>query len=148
MCVTKQLHVTRLLFILIFGISCIDLIENPFCKGDLPRYYHGETCNTYWLCYDGYQYPTMQCPGELVYSHLTNGCDVPEKSVCPGDDIDGYIKGNLIQPERIIHKSCGYRHKNGEYEIHQATDFTTPELCGFRQVSCLFNSLNTVVELR
>ena len=97
----------NLFLFLIFDIDCVSHIENQFCngknfkyfsdkdeliKGDVPRYYHGETCNTYWLCYDGYQYPTMQCPGELIYSHFTNGCDVPENSVCPGDDLDGYIK--------------------------------------------------------
>lgn len=32
-------------------------IENIKCSGDNSRYYPGSTCETYWLCYDGYQYP-------------------------------------------------------------------------------------------
>ena len=84
------------IFILLFAFSNgIDLIENSFCKGDIPRYYHGETCNTYWLCYGGYQYPTMTCPGDTVYSQQVNGCVEADKAVCPGDDLEGYVKVNL-----------------------------------------------------
>ena len=32
-------------------------IENVKCFGDYPRYYPGSTCQTYWLCHKGYQYP-------------------------------------------------------------------------------------------
>ena len=32
-------------------------IENVKCFGDNPRYYPGSTCQTYWLCHKGYQYP-------------------------------------------------------------------------------------------
>ena len=32
-------------------------IENVKCSGENPRYYPGSTCETYWLCYNGYQYP-------------------------------------------------------------------------------------------
>ena len=103
-------------------------------KGALPRYYHGESCKNYWLCFDGYQYPMMACPSDLEYNHYSNGCIDPELNICPADELDGLIKQDLILPERIVHKSCGYRHKNGTYTIHEERSFMTDELCGYKQV--------------
>ena len=30
---------------------------NLKCSGDNPRYYPGSTCQTFWICANGYQYP-------------------------------------------------------------------------------------------
>ena len=102
-----------------------------------PKYYHGDACDKYWLCYEGFEWPTMSCPGsDLVYNPIVQGCDLTENSVCPGDDYRGHIERNLIFPELIVHSTCGYRHRNGDYDFYkQASDFMTLDLCGYKQ-SC------------
>ena len=108
--------------------------------GAVPQYYHGETCDTYWLCYGGYQYPLLQCPKGLVFSRHLKGCTKPEFAICPGNEFDGHIKGKLIYPERNVHDTCGSRLKNGDYLIFDKNNFTTPEFCGYRQVECFIST--------
>ena len=102
-----------------------------------PKYYHGDTCEKFWLCYNGQESPTMSCPGtDLVYNPIMNGCDLKANSVCPGDDLRGHIDPKMIFPELVVHSTCGYRHRNGDYDFHKDMDaFMTLDLCGFKQ-SC------------
>lgn len=112
-----------------------------------PKYYHGDTCSKYWLCYEGYEWPAMQCPGsELVYSPIVQGCDKKENSVCPGDDYRGHVEKNLFFPELVVHSTCGYRHRNGTYEFYEkSANFMTPELCGYKQ-SCSTDGMLSIIQ--
>ena len=109
-------------------------------SGPEVRYYYGDSCSKYWLCHDGYQYPISSCStglehyGDLVFSMELKRCVLPEYAVCPGNDFDGYINGKLIFPEKKVHEACGGRQKDGSYVIYDKTNFTTPALCGYRQV--------------
>ena len=77
----------------------------------------------------------MSCPGEdLVYNPTVQRCDEKKNSVCPGDDLRGHIDKNMIFPELIVHSTCGYRHRNGDYEyLENKKPFMTLDLCGFKQ---------------
>ena len=99
-----------------------------------PKYYHGDACNRYWLCYQGKESPPMTCPSDLVYNPIYQTCDLKENSVCPGDDLRGHIDQNMIFPELVVHSSCGYRYRNGSYMYREDREtFMTMDLCGFRQ---------------
>ena len=102
-----------------------------------PKYYHGDSCDKYWLCYQGQESPTMSCPGnDLVYNPIVKTCDLKENSVCPGDDLRGHIDRNMIFPELVVHSTCGNRQRNGDYVFLKDRDaFMTLDLCGFKQ-SC------------
>lgn len=47
----------RLSYILLNFSALSEKIENLKCAGSTIRYYPGNTCSSYWLCFDGYQYP-------------------------------------------------------------------------------------------
>ena len=76
----------------------------------------------------------MRCPDGLEFSQLVQGCTEPDLALCPSDDLNGYVEAKLIKPERVVHDACGNRQKNGDYLIYDKVNFTTPDLCGYKQV--------------
>ena len=126
-----------LISILFHPLYGVNVIENPLSNVKEPKYYHGDACNKYWMCYEGYEWPSMTCPGsDLVYNPSVERCDTKENSVCPGNDFRGHIEQNLIFPELVVHSTCGFRNRNGEYLLYNKTfDFMTLDLCGYKQ-SC------------
>ena len=76
------------------------------------------------------------------HHELLNHFISPEFGNCPGNQLDGYITDGLIYPEYDVHSLCGHRSKTGEYTINKRLNFTTPSMCGFKQVTFFFSLFN------
>ena len=112
------------------------LLCSRFVSKDLqPQYYVGTTCENYWLCFNGLQYPELSCPEGTVFDTTFHGCVNAEYGRCPEDDLIGYLNEQLIFPEYQFHRTCSIRSIEGDYEFILNKELVyNPVLCEYRQI--------------
>ena len=104
-------------------------------KDTEPEYYLGSTCQNYWLCFNGLQYPEITCPDGTVFDTTFNGCVNTEYGRCPEDDLAGYLSDQLIFPEYHFDRTCSIRSNKGDYEFILENELVyNPALCEYRQI--------------